>query len=480
VKHRPGWRAAALVATAHLLACGGEVRDTRPNIVLIVADTVRADYLGYHGFRGPSSPALDLLASESVQFRNCFSQAPWTKPSVASLFTSLDPLRHGMTDAHDAGWTFPDGPPRLQRLSGEAVTLAEALRDAGYSTAARVSNPWLKAVTGFAQGFDDWREQRDGGTGPTTEILSAISALRKEQPFFLYLHFMGAHGPYGAAPKSTGAFEELKRSPSLGGEVLLTPDQAAGRPDYLGELLRFGSAGAERRLRNWKAGYALGVRGMDDEIGALIDGLRQSGVLEDTLLVFTSDHGEEFLEHGEWEHGRTLCNHQLHVPLLVRLPGPTRTGRVIERAVSLADLMPTLLSRAGVTLGEHEMHGLDLSPLLAADVSAAPKAAVVFASGIKGAPRSVAVQDGQYKLIVDHETGTSRYYDLAVDPEERAAKASVPSAIAKNLERAVAERTSRKTTGTLAELITSDLLQQEIDALRALGYLHGPEARSAD
>jgi membrane-anchored protein YejM (alkaline phosphatase superfamily) len=238
------------------------------------------------------------------------------------------------------------------------------------------------------------------------------------------------------------------------------------RPSYLDKL-------PERsidlhELRDWKAIYATGVAQADARFGEIYESLRRTGALEDTLVVLTSDHGEEFLEHGQWEHGRTLCNHQLRVPLLIRLPGAARAGEIDEELVRLIDLMPTLLRLAGHDRVLPQVEGRDL---FTPDRDR-PSDRVALASARKGRPSLIAAQSQHAKLIWDYPKGGSRYFDLVLNPAEERAGRSLPedSRAREELEtfiRDLAERESQRTTRPLEKPMS----EQELEQFRALGYI---------
>ena len=254
----------ALILAAGCAGCAK--RAERPDIVLVLADTLRADYLGCHGFQGDVSPNVDRLAAEGLLFERCFSQAPWTKPSVASLFTSLHPEIHGVTTHH--GWFGEDrsiarqdvGPStgRTDVLPDEALTLAEVLRAEGYETAAFVANPWIQRDQGFAQGFETYEElETKRGRALVDRALAWLAERSDERPFFLYVHFMDVHGPYDAPDKDYAALEE---SSSLGEARTLDERELRRLPEHLrGAPWASGPAG--RDLRAWRGRYAAGVRG---------------------------------------------------------------------------------------------------------------------------------------------------------------------------------------------------------------------------
>ncbi len=271
----------------------------RPSAILIVVDTLRHDYLGVHGFEGEISPNLDWLALESTRFDHAFAPTPWTKPSVATLLTGLHPQTHGVLDQR--GRIDPDA---TDTLSDQAHTLADAFQDSGYETADFVGNAWLARTYGFGQGFDTYV------VSPRDPVLIKkarewLTERDPETPYFLYLHFIDVHGPY-RAPETD--YLAVRDSPSLGEDRELTKTDPS-RPRYL-DATAWADVDDSEHLREWKAKYAATVRQLDRRLGRLLSELRKSGELDRAWLVFTSDHGEEFLEHGIWAHGYTLCNHQ--------------------------------------------------------------------------------------------------------------------------------------------------------------------------
>lgn len=388
----------------------------RPSIVLILVDTLRRDYLGFHGFQGPISPNLDWLARESVVFENAFTQAPWTKPSVASLLTSLHPDTHGL-DNHEGLF----GPRQNQALTtgvlpAEAVTLAEALKGAGYRTAAFVANPWIHGRYGFDQGFEFYEVME---TLP--EILErARGFVRKDEgrPFFLYLHFMDVHGPYDAPEED---FHAMGTSPSLAVRTEPPAGVLGKLPPYLAGIPWFGEGEFQNRTfgeviafrltrsQTVRARYAANVLDFDRRIAPFLNDVRNSELDQNTILLLTSDHGEELLEHGGWDHGFNLYDQQIRVPLLIRTPGARDRARVTP-AANLVDVMPTLLALANVDAPK----GIEGEDLLGAERTdeASFSAATKHREGVH------AVRTERYKLISDGKTGTVSLFDLEADPGE--------------------------------------------------------------
>jgi len=266
---------------------------SRPNILLVTIDTLRADHLGSYGASPGSTPALDALASEGIRFENAISPVPLTRPAHASLLTGLYPPEHGIRDNLPA------------KLDSSIPTLATRLEAAGYHTAAFVGSFLLGRGSGLEAGFDVFRDGSAAGAGDligskaerraeevASEALEYLSTARA--PFFLWVHFYDPHAPYDPP----GAF--------------------AGE------------------------GYSGEIAYTDSQVGRLVDRLRSRGLLDSTLVVVTADHGEGLGDHGEDEHGALVYQETLRVPLLLRGPG-IAAGRVEREPVSLVDVAPFLL-----------------------------------------------------------------------------------------------------------------------------------------
>jgi arylsulfatase A-like enzyme len=441
----------------------------KPSIVLVLVDTLRRDYLGFHGFEGPISPGLDWLASESTVFENAFTQAPWTKPSIASLFTALHPDTHGL-DNHEGLFGARES-PRLTTgvLPASAVTLAEALKSSGYRTAAFIANPWLHDRYGFDQGFDTYE---------IVETLDSIlerarSFARGEGPFFLYLHFMDVHGPYDA-PEAD--FEAMTSSESL--EPRAVPPPGGALPSYLQGISwfdkedfvgrDFGEIVAFRLTRSHtaRARYAANVRDFDRRFAPFLNELRSTERNDDTILVLTSDHGEELLEHGGWDHGFNLYDHQIRVPLLIRAPGAREAGRRLTGMANLVDVMPTLLRLANADPPE----GLEGRDLLGTDESES----ATFAAATKHREGVYSVREGRYKLMRDGKTETSALFDLATDPAEYRDVAAEHVAEANRLLGVLTRHITESRRARL-QTETATIPEDIRKRLEALGYLTEPK-----
>ncbi len=300
----------------------------RPNIILIVLDSLRRDHLGVFGYARPTSPTIDRLAREGVLLRDVVAAAPQTAPAIASLFTGLYPRSHGL-QLYSYNQSYdPVRSPAAPSLDQRFPVLAERFRDAGYSTLALVENPWLKPEFGYARGFDrfDSIESWDGRQ-VTGRFESTLIDRGPARPFFAYLHYMDAHAPYFAAGSAEGLYTPFRGPPVFGNGLypLLRPDERAYAIDLYDERLNV----------------------LDGLVRGVLDSLTAAGLRDNTLIVITSDHGEEFLEHGGLGHGTSLYAEQINTFAVFDLPGRLRPRDIRTRTRSV-DLAPTILDLAGL------------------------------------------------------------------------------------------------------------------------------------
>ena len=357
------------------LASLPEATPGAPNVLLLILDTVRAKSLGLHGGAAGVSPHLDRLASRSIVFERAQSPAPWTLPSHASMFTGRWPHETS------ASWDRP--------LDDTHPTLAEALAERGYATAGFVAN-LLYASTplgldrGFAR-YEDfpispgqvvlstslgreivthdglrrlagWHEvlNRKPADGLNRDLLDWLDRRPASRPFFAFMNFFDAHEPYEppAAVRQRFVDPGFRRDDVSHTHSLLRGVDAR-RVD--------GWAMSPAEARNELGLYEASIAALDARLGELFDRLEERGLLDGTLVVITSDHGEQFGEHGLFGHLQSLYQPVTHVPLIVRLPGDGGAGRRIETAVSLRDLPATVLDLVGA--GPDVLPGASLAAL---------------------------------------------------------------------------------------------------------------------
>lgn len=413
----------------------------RPNLVLVVVDTLRADATTPYGSAADTSPELARWASRGVLFEHARAQSSWTKISMASLFTSLWPRSHGIRDAQDG-------------LAEGAVTLAEVLKGAGYATYGVQTNGWLHQSFGFHQGFDRYMFPKAGGDprlGQASrwphadrvieEARRLVASHDRSVPFFLYVHFMDVH-EYASPP-------------------------------------HFKTYGTDTH-----GAYLAAIRWVDDALGRLRKDLDEAGVLDRSVIAFASDHGETFGEHGVHGHARNVLTPVVHVPLVFRLPFPIHPIRSGTQVRNL-DVAPTLLELAGVPVPEG-FEGRSLLPLVVSDrdPSDRPTYAALGVPLFPDASVQSAVSDGRWTYARNAEpidddpeayesravaAGEEYLFDRRIDPGENA-----------NLvrrERSAAARMAAMLDAHLGEY-KEDVVEKGVridpsiaERLRAMGYL---------
>ena len=320
------WLAVALVLLA---ACAGETAGppatlARSNVIVIVVDTLRADHLGLYGYERDTSPFLDELAQQAVVFEQALASSSFTRESVSALFTGGLPSMSG-----SIGW---DAAP-----SDELGHVGELFSAAGYRTAL-LTNTLMLGHERYTSGFDRTevlaeKKAHSGGSGRLTERGLEFVAEAPDAPFFLYLHYLDPHGPYEPPEEFHLRFADSVHPDPVGLYTELRPEV----PRYVAE----GFGPGDPRYEDQQVRYDAEIVDVDRSLRRLVEGLTELGVGDDTLIVLTADHGEEFLEHGFVEHAWTLYQESIHVPLLFWAPGKLAPARV-EQPVSLVDVLPTL------------------------------------------------------------------------------------------------------------------------------------------
>ncbi len=303
--------------------------DRRPNIVVYLIDALRADRVGCYGSDRGATPQIDEFASSALVFTGAQAQTSWTRPAVASIFTGLLPQQHGAIDKKDV-------------LPESATTIAEVLSGAGYESAAVVSNGNVSQVYGFAQGFSYYKYLQEIEIGEhvvrsdevNNAVFSWLDDVRGDDPFFLYIHTVDPHLPYAPPDSIRQRFAPGVADPSIG-SVKSVNKIAANRDGV-----------TPRIIEELSSLYDGEVAANDATFGELMAGLHQRGLVEDTVIVVLSDHGEEFFDHRGWTHGNTLHAEMLDVPLIIRIPGVAPMS--ISEIVQHVDVFSTLLDLAGV------------------------------------------------------------------------------------------------------------------------------------
>ena len=447
-----GRRSALLCVIVALLAmaatgCGaGGRRPGPPTVLLIVVDCLRGDALGLSGYERQTSPNLDRLASRGTAFTSAFSPSSWTRPVLPTLFTGLHPAAHGLTA--DVGRA---NKARTKVLPPEVPTLAESMAALGYRTALIGEQYMLAKRFGLHRGFEYYKPFSGNAHGIHRTALRWLG-WRQEEPVFVMLHYLDAHWPYCPPPSSRGNFLE---SPT---RVKFCEDWRAVRREIRNGTLQL----KPRDVEEMRARYDEEIAGWDVEIGRFLAELEAIGRLEEALIVVTSDHGEEFFEHGGMGHGATLFDEVIHVPLIIKAPDSWQapSGQRIGELVDTTDVAATLLDAAG---GSPEAgFGQSLLPWVLGEEG--PTREVV----VSNTEKWLAVRSEDLKLIIENETNEAQLFDLSSDPMETSNVAEGrPADVA-----ALQEQLRRWKAGLLVvEPVAVQLGADTVEGLRALGYV---------
>jgi arylsulfatase A-like enzyme len=382
-------------------------RPEGPNLLVISIDTLRADRLGCYGYSRDTSPNIDRLVARGALFENAISSAPWTLPSYGSLFTGLYPASHraGVVTGREALWGKDEiaqgkGQKLSETLRTDIPTLAKSLADAGWKTAAFYNNPFLDPSRRIDRGFQQYTSyQYNAASG--VDLAERWIAARSQSRWFVFLHLMDPHGPY--APPAP--YDEKFAGRSVDSIPGWPPDLAA---------LRAGPVSDETKKQISDL-YDGEIAFADAQIGRLLDALDKSGEAARTLIVFHSDHGEEFWEHGGFEHGHSLHSELLHVPLAIVFPPRMSGGTRVAPRVRTVDVFPTVLELMGLA-PPRDLDGESLLPLL--DGSLLQPRDALSESILWGEREAKAFAREQFKLIA---AGSSddHLFAPSVDAAER-------------------------------------------------------------
>lgn len=442
-------------------------RDERPNILLFSIDTLRPDHLGCYGYERDTSPTIDRLAGEGVRFSQAISSSSWTLPAHASMLTGLDPVHHGAN-------RFSTN----SRIAAKADTLAELLWKEGYATAGFTDGGFVSALFGFDRGFDVYvsgssnKEAANAKNFLSENVDKALRWIHSTagQPFFLFLHTYAVHLPYAPEPP----YDRMFTDPDYTGPCKDEVTQWAERTCFAGK------APDTPVLENVKALYDGEIRSMDAMFSSFLGRLDDAGVLDNTCIIITSDHGEEFNEHGRFFHKRAdLYDELIRVPLIAWCPKRFAGDSTVDEQVSLTDITPTILQLAGAPLPAT----LDGTSLLAAiHGHAAPKSDAVV-SEVDGSIEkregvTVAVRTERYKLMAQSDSEALRLFDLEEDPGETENLSASHTEVASQLRGSLASSSLSSSASVAAKAplpapaSSRPALDPAIEErLRALGYV---------
>jgi len=430
----------------------------RCNILLITIDSLREDFSG----------SLKNLFSEAIVFKNTISQAPYTTSSFASIFTSKYPsrLKHAKLVENVEG----------ALVKGEK-TLAEVLRNNGYTTCGIHSNPLLSKLFGFERGFDFFKDsllQNDIipqlmkvwinklirlfkiQAYQTAEVINkkALTWLRTNRgnPFFLWLHYMDCHGPYiskrGIKIINKVAAEKLWR-------------KAIKNPESI----------SEEQLKSLRLAYEEEIDYITISLKNLSEKLKAMEIWDDALVIVTADHGEEFKEHGGFTHQHKLYDELLRVPLVMKLPMSTRDRQVIGKQVALIDITPTILEYTGIDLSKFDFEGNSLLNLIEKGEDK-HLGEYAFTEADFTAKYNGCIRTSQWKLIKNEVRQEEELYNLIKDPWEKVNVAANHPKIAEELRHNLETHISQTREQTLGRGEEDETVDAQVrERLRTLGYI---------
>jgi len=384
------------------------------NVILVSLDALQAAHMHSLGYARRLTPTIDAMAGRGYLFTQAFSPAPWTVPASMSWFTGVYPSRHKVVNKFVP---MPDGRRALadlRQLSPGLVTLTETLKAGGYATGGFTGDAGVNGAFGFDQGFDVYTDSVPPFSGMGQSIDKALTWLSglAGGKFFLFLHGYDVHGQCMPA----GGYDRRFVDPGYDRRYNGTPEEQRdlrerglreGRLDLRGEDIAF-----------WRAVYDEKAARMDAEFARFIGKIESMGLADNTVFVLVSDHGTELAEHGRLDHGFTLYDETIHVPLII-VPPKMRRGKVIRRQVSTLGLMPTILDLVGAPAGAAaagQMQGRSLAPLL---LGKGRSEDVLSETDYRlyTHKRSIRTADG-WKLIETLETGRAELYHVRRDPRE--------------------------------------------------------------
>jgi arylsulfatase A-like enzyme len=355
------------------------------NVILISVDTLRSDHLGCYGYQRKTSPRIDSLALDGVTFLNTYASSPWTLPSHVSLLTSLHCVHHQVYYDDEA-------------MDPSLISLADVLRQNQMYCAALTGGGFVSSIYGFSKGFDTYSDDSGGifrqdSAEHLFQLVSQWLDNHKDKGFFLFLHTYQPHNPYACPyPYKTMFLQEgatwrhLDLMSHLGGKpgifIPLTEEERQNVVDLYDGEIRYTDEGL---------------------IGPLIQKLKDLDLYDQSMVVFTSDHGEEFYDHQGWGHGHSLYDESLKVPLIIKFPESAYKGKRISNFVSLVDIFPTIMEEVGIDSDNLDLDGKSLFPLVVGQEKGDRTFLADIASNVLDShiPRKISMNKGGEKLILN-------------------------------------------------------------------------------
>lgn len=400
----------ALVCAASTFSC--RRAKPKPNVVLIVIDTARQDHFSSYGYPRKVTPKLDDFAAESVRFENAVAASPWTLPSMASILTGLYPHKHQAGYAAKDEKTKQEG---LTYLSKSAITLTETLFQNDYQTVGWFQNPFVDPGFGLNRGFEFY----DYFPGDNLNVRAADQVIDlamkwlgetrdKKKPFFMVLHFFDPHLAYNPP-------NDFMMSFIYGYQGKMTPPFNPSNDEL--NKLQAGTLTPSPEDRNFITGLYNGeLAFVDYTVGRFFDFLKLNNLYDTSMIIVTSDHGEELWDHESFEHGHSMYQELLAVPLIIRFPAAENKGMKVTTRVSLVDIMPSVLAFLNLD-APGQGSGKSFISMPGAAIKPANRPIIAELNRV-GDPLQAMYRD-KYKLVLNTATGKIMVYNLEADPQEK-------------------------------------------------------------
>ncbi|MCP4605399.1 MAG: sulfatase-like hydrolase/transferase [Proteobacteria bacterium] len=433
----------------------------RPNVLLLTIDTLRADHLSSYGYPRRTSPNLDTLAKEGVLFKNAMCNWPKTTPSFASMLTGT----YGRTNRVRGGCG--------KKLPMKFTTIAEVMLENGYRTGAVVNNANLGVEFQFNQGFQDhieiWREPMPKDCVTVTDQALKWLKQNHKQDFFLWVHYISPHTQYRPAPPYDKMFVKDKmynESPDRKLRVRNTYHKAIHKKNAYLE--------PHRNFSYYISQYDGEIAYVDSQAKRIFEALKELGVFEDTLIIISSDHGEELGEHGSYfEHGKFAYQTTMHVPLIISYPRHIPAGGVINNNLTLIDLFPTIVDYSGITPGDY-LEGTSLRRFIDKKVKIKKRSVIYSEGGYKNRKHNrfhSVIYRNSWKLIHNSHDNWELYH-LRKDPQEKRNVFDKSVKVATSLKKKLtAWESQNKSNGSEEKTDISNISEETKQQLKSLGYI---------
>ena len=451
------WKKGALILLLPFLFLnGGLWLDSKinapagPNLIILLIDALRKDHMGVYGYHRQTTPNIDRFSREVTVLPEVISQSSWTNPSVASLFSLLYPSVHGLNSYSES---------RASALDRKIVTLAEILKEKGYATGAFVANHWVCRRLQYDQGFDTFDrinlDYKPRASEVNKKALAWIGR-NKDRPFFAYVHYMDVHGPYNPPEAYASFFQSTGTRPMTKKEARRLAYLSVGRKKDNNDLNYY----IDR--------YDGEIRYIDDQIERFLKKLTQNELMDNSIIIITSDHGEAFFEHGFCDHGSSLYNEEIVIPFIIQLPPPLQFPDLKMHRTELIDVIALLLELLGYSL-----------PYEADGGGEAISSGAVFSQEIsgeqRGIPKMTIIKDDFKAIYPVEKMGVTELYNLKEDYSEQNNLIDVYPRKSEELEEELEswqkDKLRKRATLGIEEFTVGIEDDKTLEQLKALGYI---------